>query len=66
MEGTMSEEVQLASQLQALLELHRRNRPVWMLLIGLMSGLLIVGIVQLILMFKILGVVKAIYLSVPS
>ncbi|HET7214594.1 MAG TPA: hypothetical protein VFL79_13460 [Terriglobia bacterium] len=62
----MSEEVQLGNQLQALLELHRRNRPVWTLLVGLMSGLLIVGIVQLILMFKILAVLKAIYLSVSS
>ena len=61
----MSEEVQLGKQLQALLELHRRNRPVWTLLVGLMSGLFIIGIVQLILMFKILAVLKAIYLSVP-
>jgi hypothetical protein len=66
MEGAMPEEVQLGNQLQALLELHRRNRPVWILLIGLMSGILIVGIVQLILMFKILGALKLICLSMPS
>lgn len=62
----MPEEVQIANQVQALLELHRRNRPVWILLIALMAGLFVVGIVQLILMFKILGTLKAIYLSMPS
>lgn len=56
----MAEEAELQKQIQALLELHRKNRPVWMVLIGVMFALLVVGIVQLILMFKILTVLKVV------
>lgn len=56
----MAEEAELQKQIQALLELHRKNRPVWMVLIGVMFALLVVGIVQLILMFKILTLLKVV------
>lgn len=54
------------SQLDTLLMLRQQNRVLWKVHIGLALAILTVGVVQLILMVKIVDLLKQIYLSIPS
>ena len=53
------------NQVAALLTLFQKNRILWKVEVGVTIASLITGVVQLILVFKILSILRGIYLSMP-
>lgn len=62
----MAEQDQLRNRIEALLALHQKNRPIWIGFIILAIALVAVGIIQLIVLLKIIHLLEVIHASMLS